>query len=152
MKMRKYFNESLENRLLLINYPMIESYKHLQKMPDQDFISKSVTKEQVKKYKELVGFESKYTDISKYHREIVLNLIIHHLIKLNFIITGNKIMPDHLEIELLVLSNKLVQLQFENYNLDKLYVISTIYYYIIELKPISFYDELQLPIVNKLLE
>lgn len=150
LEMSHFFNDSLDKGLLLINYPMVESYKHLNQMPDCDFINKTVTKDQVLRYKELVGKESKYTNITLYHRSLILELIVHHLIKFNYLANNDKSLPSyHIAMDL-VHNKDFIRYQYEQYENDKIYPLATIYFYIIELKPKSFYDELKLPIVNEL--
>lgn len=41
---KKFFNESLDGGLLLINYPMIEAFKHLKEMPDNEFKNRTIKK------------------------------------------------------------------------------------------------------------
>lgn len=150
IELNNFFNNSLEPGMLLINYPMLESYKHIGKMPDQDFLTKTITKKEVSKYKEIVGAESFYTNHSLYHRSLMMEQIIHHLIKLNYLINNVKTMPKYADIEGLINNEGFIRSQYEAYENNALYVVSTVYYYLIELKPKSFYDELQLPVIDEL--
>lgn len=150
IEMNDFFNNSLERGLLLINYPMLESYKHISKMPDKEFLYRTITRDEARKYKEVVGKESFYTDISLYNRRMIMEQIIHHLIKLNYLIKGNKAMPNHEEVEELINDNNFIKQQFFDYKKDLLNVVSTVYYYLLELKPKTFYDELMLPITDDL--
>ena len=65
MKMQKHFNNASEDGLLYINYPMIESLFHFNKIPDEDYCSRliSVKCKPGRKYKNLVKTES---EIQKY--------------------------------------------------------------------------------------
>ncbi|MDY0278418.1 MAG: hypothetical protein RBQ97_10090 [Acholeplasma sp.] len=151
VEMRKVFNESTDGGLLLINYPMIEAYKHIKEMPDKEFIDRTVTKKQVKQYKHLVGEESDYTDLAACHRDIIINQMIHHLIKMNYLINGCKAMPNYETVTKMIHDEEFIKKQHLHYQDDKLFVLSTVYYYILELKPTSFFDEIQLPnIINEL--
>lgn len=143
--MSKVFNESSDGGLLLINYPMIEAYKHLKEMPDKEFIHRTVTKEQVNSYKYVVGLESKYTDITTYHRITIINQMIHHFIKMNYLINGSKTMPSYELLTEMMHDKAFIRNQHLRYENNELYVLSTIYYYAIELKSKSFFDEIQLP-------
>ncbi len=148
IKMQKFFNSSLDRGLLLINYPMLESFKHLNNLPDKEFLTKKVSKEEVTKYKEIVGQESKHYDQTKYHNLLVKEIMIHHLIKMNMLINNKKEIPTSDEMESMICDYEFTEKQYENYLKDKLYVLSTMFYYLIELMPKSFYEELQLPVVE----
>lgn len=80
-RMLSYFVDSTEQGKLFINYPMMQSYKHFSKLPDKDFDNKTVTIDQVKKYKSLVNTESKFTDLSKYDYRTFYSIAYHHLRK-----------------------------------------------------------------------
>lgn len=94
--MLKFWNESTENGLLYINYPMIEAYKHLQEpLPDTGYLTKKCncsilfSKENKKnKYKQIVGTESSFTDIKKYSRQLIQQFVIHNLCKASAITIG----------------------------------------------------------------
>lgn len=152
IKLQLFFNDSLEKGLLLINYPMLESFRHLKELPDKEFLTKTVNKEEVKKYKELVGLESKHSDPTNYHNELVKNLIIHHLIKMNIVINETKELPSPKKTSEMVCCDKFAKKQYNNYLEDKLYVLSTLFYYLIELMPTSFYEELKLPMLQTLIK
>ncbi len=151
IEMQKFFNSSLDKGLLLINYPMLESFKHLKDLPDIEFLTKSVSKEEVAKYKEIVGQESRHYDQTKYHNLLVKEIMIHHLIKMNMLINNKKEIPTSDEVESMICNYEFTKKQHENYLEDKLYFLSTMFYYLIELMPKSFYQELDLPIVRKLI-
>lgn len=88
-RMLKYFNDSTDQGKLFINYPMMQSYKHITHLPDDEFKYRCVDMDQIKKYKELVGRESKYTDLTQYTYETFYSLAVHHLRKANMILTGS---------------------------------------------------------------
>ncbi|MBR6395293.1 MAG: hypothetical protein IKS13_10830 [Ruminococcus sp.] len=101
-KMLSFWNESTENGLLYINYPMIEAYKHLKApLPDIGYLSKKCTcpmlfsKENKKnKYKQVVGNESSFTDLNNYTRELFRNFVIHNLCKASTITKGTTDISD----------------------------------------------------------
>lgn len=148
IEMQKFFNSSLDKGLLLINYPMLESFKHLKGLPDMEFLTKTVSKEEVSNYKEIVGRESEHYDHTKYHNLVVKEIIIHHLIKMNLLINNKKEIPTSSEVESMICNYEFTEKQYENYLEDKLYVLATMFYYLIELMPKSFYGELQLPVIK----
>jgi hypothetical protein len=87
--MLNYFNESTDKGKLYINYPMVESYKHLKSIPDNEYKERKVSFDIIAqgKYRELVGSEGKkYTDIKKYTKDLFNNIIIHNIKKANYII------------------------------------------------------------------
>jgi len=89
--MLNYFNKSTNNGKLYINYPMVESFKHLKSIPDRDYIDRIVSLDTVKKgkYKELVGKEAALKDIRKYDQRICNQVIIHNIIKSYYILYKN---------------------------------------------------------------
>lgn len=92
-KMLQFYTDSSGEGKLYINYPMMQSYKHVKTMPDLEFKDKKVTLEEVKRYKQLVGDESEYQHLSRYDFKILLSLCAHHLMKLNYVLTGKYAIP-----------------------------------------------------------
>lgn len=88
-KMLSFWNESTENGLLYINYPMVESYMHLKgPLPDTDYLTRKCScaelfrKERKKnKYKRIVGAESSFMDLEQYTKELFREFVIHNLCK-----------------------------------------------------------------------
>lgn len=95
-KMLSFWNESTENGLLYINYPMIEAYKHLKAIPDNEYLNRQCDCTTLinKKYKERVGSESSFTDLKKYDRNILKELVIHNLCKASAITQGTTDISD----------------------------------------------------------
>lgn len=145
IKMNEFFNESLENGLLLISYPMLESFKHLKKMPDKDFLTRTIKQDQIVKYKQIVGNESAYTDFTQYHRKMMAELIVHHMVKLNYIIKNEKTLPNQDDILKFINCSDFIQKQYDSYLKNRLNVVSTAFYYIVELLNKDFYFQLELP-------
>jgi hypothetical protein len=143
LEMVSFFNDPLDKGLLLINYPMIEAHRHHNKMPDSSFFDKTVTKDEVTNYKEIVGRESSYTAINKYHRRTIIEQLVHHLVKLNYLINSEKRIPDICQMYNLISNLDFIRKQDTNYHDNKLYVLSTVFFYLIDLKPKSFYDEIK---------
>lgn len=85
-----FFNDSVENGQLYINYPMIESYRHLNKkpLPDDDYKERRCNVSDIKQYKHTVGLETKFHDYRKFDRQIIQSIIAHNLKKASFITTG----------------------------------------------------------------
>lgn len=93
-KMLEFYSDSEKKGKLFINYPMMQSIKHISKMPDLDFKDRKVTLEQIQHYKELVGKQSDYTDIRSYTYEVLLSICAHHLMKVNYILNGLYALPE----------------------------------------------------------
>ena len=87
-KMIKYFNDSTQNGKLYINYPMMQSYKHFNVLPDNSFINKKVNLESIRNYKQLVHEESNFKDLNSYTHNTFFSLGVHHLKKANYILNN----------------------------------------------------------------
>ena len=85
-----FFNDSVENGQLYINYPMIESYRHLNKkpLPDDGYKERKCNISEIKKYKHIVGLETKFQDYRKFDRSTIQAVIAHNLKKASFITSG----------------------------------------------------------------
>lgn len=97
-EMLSFWNESSENGLLYINYPMIEAYKHLKKpLPDIDFLSRKCDCttlfskiNEKNQYKGIAASESSFTDLRKYTKELINDFVIHNLCKASTMTRGSK--------------------------------------------------------------
>lgn len=89
-KLCAFFSDSVENGQLYINYPMIESYRHLNKkpLPDDYYKERKCNVPDIKQYKHTVGLETKFHDYRKFDRETMQAIIAHNLKKASFITSG----------------------------------------------------------------
>ena len=73
--MMSFFNNSTENGLLFINYPMVESYKHIKDFPDNDYLTRKCNFADIKEYKKTVGEYSAFNHLtcldSSFFKEVV---------------------------------------------------------------------------------
>lgn len=92
-RMLSFFNDSSDQGKLFINYPMLESVRHLKRMPDDSFSELKVESGDYGTYKKIVGDSSYYRDIDKYDYGVFLSIASHHLKKLNRILNGKYEMP-----------------------------------------------------------
>ena len=92
-RMLLYFNDSSDHGKLFINYPMMQSYKHFPSLPDDSFAQRRVTIQDCLHYKQLVGEYSSYTDINQYNHTTFVSLMVHHIRKANYILTGQYLLP-----------------------------------------------------------
>lgn len=94
-KLLDHYSDSTDEGKLLINYPMLESYRDIKSMDDLEFKERSVTLEECSKYKEIVG--NRCMNILKNYSKCDFNTFINitkmHLMKANFIIDGEYIIP-----------------------------------------------------------
>ena len=91
-KMMDFFNDPAGNGRLYLNYPMIESYRHVSSLNDAEFKDKKVTLALLKegRYKQLVEEESpaELKQLNGYTEETFSELIRMHLRKRHYIISG----------------------------------------------------------------
>ena len=87
------FNEETEKGKLYINYPMVESLKHIKSI--ESFKDSKVNAKENIRYKELVNFESRneYKQINNYSEKLWLQVINLHIMKANFITNDKYILP-----------------------------------------------------------
>ena len=93
-KLFDHLNDSTDQGKLFINYPMLESYKHLRRMPDHAFKDRTVSLEDCLSYKQLIDNESAYQDLRALNYQTLTSLIVHHLRKANYILTDRYELPE----------------------------------------------------------
>ena len=78
-----FFTNSSDMGRLFINYPMMQSYKHLKSLPDIDFESRTVTISDIKRYKELVAREAldELLKAHEYSHIQLYEIACHHFCK-----------------------------------------------------------------------
>ncbi len=143
-EMLSYFSDPIDNGKLYINYPMFESHRHLNKMPDIDFFQLRIKSEDIKNYKRIVGSVSAYAEINHYTIPIIINMISHHLCKYRFIIEDAASFPtvnDYERLQSATSHIKLLSIQENAIELGVLYVINTSLFYVIDLIPKTFFNE-----------
>lgn len=139
-RMIAYFNDSTNQGKLFINYPMMQSYKHFDKLPCPNYEFLKVTLDEIKDYKRIVGEFSNYTDLNTYDYIIFYSIAIHNLKK------ANKLFGDKYEI---YNDEKYVKRDFTNifdYQLQALqckeivYVLNTCIFALIDFAPKKFFS------------
>lgn len=93
-KLFDHLNDSTNQGKLFINYPMLESYKHLRRMPDHAFKDRTVSLEDCLSYKQLIDNASAYQDLRALNYQTLTSLIVHHLRKANYILTDRYELPE----------------------------------------------------------
>lgn len=142
-KMITYFDNSTGNGKLYINYPMMQSYRHFAKLPDDSFRELAVTKMEASKYKELVDSVSKFKNITHHSYPLFVSLAYHHLKKLNYILNGRYLLPEIAFVNQWR-QEKLFDNQIDHMNENnKVYVINTFSLFVIEYNPTDFYNQIK---------
>ncbi len=124
-RMLLYFNDSTLHGKMYINYPMMQSYKHYAKLPDNSFYTKMADIDEIHDYKQIVGNVSGYTDLSRYNYVLFYSIAIHHLIKINYMLTNNNFIPTYEEYLALDLT-KIYDIQVDLFSeSSKVFVLNT---------------------------
>lgn len=139
-KLKNHFSDSLDSGLLLLSYPMIEAFRHLKENDDPDFFDRFIKSGEELGYKERVGHETNFYDITKYNIHNVDYMISMHLKKLNHLIGGPQTKPVRSLLDEIIISEQLLRLQYNHYQNKELPIISTVFYYLIECLAPDFYD------------
>ena len=137
LELQKFYSESTDNGRLYINFPSIESYCNVGKMPDNEFKNKMIDVEDCRRYKDIVDKTTPfYKSISKLDKKIIFALAAHHLGKFNHILYNK------FELNLFngyVKGDELIQIlstQIELINHNKaLYVLNTFILHLFEYQP-----------------
>lgn len=139
-RMMVCFDDSTDRGKLFINYPMMQSYKHLKQLPDDSFSDRTVAVEQCRSYKKIVGDESAYTDLSKYDYFVFESIAVHQIRKANRIITGEYVVPSQEEYYNwtgLEIYNKQIE-EIEKRGI--IYVLNTCIFMLIDYRPRHFFE------------
>lgn len=138
--MLEFFDNETEHGKLYINYPMIESFKHFKSLPDFDFNSYTVTKNECSTYKQYIDSISNiihFNDVDEY----TLGIIIKQNLDKSFILTKNSKKDYSTYMEKLSQKNILYH-QVENLHENEfIYVINTGVFWGIDYFGKSKYDE-----------
>lgn len=135
-RMLSYYIESSDMGKLYINYPMMQSYRHLKALPDFNYITRMASPIG---YKELVSQESTLGDLSKYGYNTYLKVAVHNLKKAWHIMTGENRIPtkeEYLSIDWTEIYKK----ELDYYCTTKnIYVLNTLILLIIDYNPTTFF-------------
>lgn len=134
--MLEYYRHSDDEGKLLINYPMMQSYKHLKKLPDMEFRDRTIPVDEAGKYKDLVGRESGFTQLCRYTYPVWMSVCGHHLMKCNYILSGKCELPsaeEYLSFEQVQLFDAECEKHTEKRMVD---VINTAVFLLLEYEPV----------------
>ena len=141
-RMLDYFDDSVNHGKLFINYPMMQSYRHFKQFPDDDFYKVKVFECDYKKYKQIVGNESGYTNINKYDYDTFFNFAVHHLKKANYILTDRYEVPKEELYEKDIKLSDIFMIQVNNSKEGWIYVLNTCVFILIDYNHRAFYNYL----------
>ena len=79
-------NLRLVLKVVDINYPMMQSFKHFSALPDLAYLEKCASPFG---YKKLVGLESRFSDLSGYRFETFVKIAVLNIRKVNNILNGS---------------------------------------------------------------
>lgn len=97
-QMMDYFDNSTEHGLLLLNYPMYESYRHMASPRDPGYLESTVSLEQVRGgYKDLVGREGckELRDPNGLNKSLYVTILEMNVWKLSRLVIGRDSNPDY---------------------------------------------------------
>ena len=139
--MIRYFNQSDERGKLFINYPMMQSYRHLKSLPDKSFLQSKLDRRNFNHYKEIVSNESFNNTIVSYDYTTFVSLAFHHLAKLLFIQNKKLSIPTIEDYEQLNYA-KIFDIQYENLQNDYIWIVNTCIVILIDYKPLAFFNQI----------
>lgn len=138
----EYYTDSTDQGKLFINYPMMQSYKHFQHLPDDNFKNVVVKVEECKKYKKQIGEISNYTNIETYDYITFISLAVHHLRKANYILQGiydELTLEDYFNITSNLVYDKQISLLQKTNNV---FVLNTCIFILIDFSPQKFFNSI----------
>ena len=93
----RFFDDSSGNGRMYINYPMLESYRHVPDPYSTGYLSLSVSGEEIRRYKEVSGKKGSIdlSDISKINGELMERILILNLMKANVVMNDDGSFPDY---------------------------------------------------------
>lgn len=114
IKMQEYFNDETENGLLLINYPMIESFRDYQKpAPSDEYFDRYIEKQESKMYKSIVGIRGNNINLSQYSKDDFENITFQNILKVNYLLKNNKKAPLYSNFIDYIQDHSILNKQFE---------------------------------------
>ena len=144
-RMLAYFNDSSDQGKMYINYPMMQSYKHLEKLPDDGFKDRMANINELTQYKATVG-KSAMANVNiykEYNYCIFASIAVHHLRKANSILTGTYAIPDadiYLNWQSIEIFDRQCEIMAAK---NSIYVLNTCIFMMIDYRPKAFLKQIQ---------
>ena len=136
-RMLRYYTESSDMGKLYINYPMMQSYKHFSCLPDDGYSERCASPHG---YKELVGMESRFTDLQKFTYDTFIMIAVQNLKKAWKILHGVYRLPDideYLNIPWCDLYEKEREFYWST---DTSHVLNTLVFALVDYNPSAFFS------------
>lgn len=131
IEMAEYFSESSDMGKLYINYPMVEAFYHMKDIPDGDYISYTVTMDELAEgtYKQRVNQENRNHDYTKFAAtKTECDTVIKQNIEKAYNIIGQKCNYTNAPDSKKILINQIDKLN----NNNKIHVLCTCDFYILD--------------------
>jgi len=141
--MLRVFNDSADDGKLYVNYPMLESYRHLKSLDDKEFKERAVEVSRFPEYKCIVGMEccNNLKNIDDYDLRTFQTIILLHLKKANFILNGVYELPSVKEFESWEGADILKMQQKKMEKDGSVYVLNTSLFNVVDYRPSDFLSE-----------
>lgn len=133
-KMMMFFSDSTDNGKLYINYPMMQSYKHIKSFFDDDFKDRNIEVSKCSEYKKIVGEESILNDLKKYTYPIIMKIIGFNLKKANYLLSSKYEIPSYEEFNKIDL-DRIYDIQCKNKDKNIVSILNTFVFNIVEYNP-----------------
>jgi hypothetical protein len=141
IQLMKVFCESTDAGKLYINYPMMESLKHVANPWSCDYLDLEVGKDSIRNYKKVVGEEGSkcLKDMGKVDRRLFDRLVWLNLLKADIILGGDGNVPDAGRYETDFDLSEICRLQTEMWMREgRVRVLNTSVFSVIDFKPQAF--------------
>lgn len=138
--MLRVFDDSADEGKLYINYPMLESFRHLKSLHDSEFKDRHVPISKFPMYKHIVGEEcdTMLKDVKNYDKETFEAIINMHLKKANFILSGKYELPPVDEFESWEGADILRAQQKKIEKENSVFVLNTSLFNVVDYRPSDF--------------
>lgn len=131
----RLFTDSVDRGKLYLNYPMLESYKHVRSLDDESYLTSTVARNDIQDYKALVDSEclKALRNVGGYDGDTFRTLAAMNLRKANLALNGDSRLPDNEGFYQMDMS-RLLEMQIGMLDMDdEPLVMNTSYFIIYEL-------------------
>lgn len=141
-KMVRYFNQSEDQGKLFINYPRMQSYRHLVSLPDHHFLESKLQYQDFHHYKEIVLNESFNSNVATYDYITFVSLAYHHLCKL-LRIQSNTLLVPSLDLYEQIEYIKVFDAQIHAIQKGFVWILNTCIMILVDYQPIHFFEQIE---------
>lgn len=92
----EHFSDSTDNGKLYLNYPMLESYRHLKDHHDPEYLDRTASVDSLSSYKSLVDSEGHpdFRHLEKYTEDTFREVVGMNVVKTNWILEHDRSLPN----------------------------------------------------------